>query len=395
MPPWLLGWAGAAVLCGSLFALGTHWPHPRLNGVHNRSVMRVAPALTPALGILGIAAFGALVTWGLTAEAGAGPSALHVWSAAALLSALVGDLTRPVNPWLATAHVAEAVLTSRHPTRHIPACPARLGRWPAAAGLLAFGAVELATPGDLQPRATALFLLGYTAIQVCAGVRYGTDVWADRGDGLGLTLTLFSRSAPLTVHDGQLAVRRPLGALTSIAWLPGTAALLAVVIGVAGFDSAAHHPAWLDISASVNDALEHIGTPPRPATTILTTVGLIVAVAIVIVAYQLGLRGMRSVAPPRAAGRSVTILGLALVPVAIAYVTAHHGLGLIADLPPGETVLRVVQITILTAGHVVALIVAHDRSIASFHDDTTAVRTVYWYSAGIERRIRRSLRTVT
>ena len=167
------------------------------------------------------------------------------------------------------------------------------------------------------------------------------------------------------------------------------------MIGVAGFDSAAHHPAWLDISASVNDALEHIGTPPRPATTILTTVGLIVAVAIVIVAYQLGLRGMRSVAPPRAAGRSVTILGLALVPVAIAYVTAHHGLGLIADLPPGETVLRVVQITILTAGHVVALIVAHDRSIASFHDDTTAVRTVYWYSAGIERRIRRSLRTVT
>ena len=146
MPPWLLGWAGAAVLCGSLFALGTHWPHPRLNGVHNRSVMRVAPALTPALGILGIAAFGALVTWGLTAEAGAGPSALHVWSAAALLSALVGDLTRPVNPWLATAHVAEAVLTSRHPTRHIPACPARLGRWPAAAGLLAFGAVDSPLP---------------------------------------------------------------------------------------------------------------------------------------------------------------------------------------------------------------------------------------------------------
>ena len=173
-------------------------------------------------------------------------------------------------------------------------------------------------------------------------------------------------------------MRRPLGALTSIAWLPGTAALFAVAIGVAGFHAAAHNPAWLDISASGHRALEHIGTASRPAPTILTTVGLLVAVAIVILAYQLGLRGMRSVAPPRAAGRSVTILGLALVPVAIAYVTAHHGLGLIADLPPGETALRFAQMTIVTAGHVVALIIAHDRSIAGFHEDTTAVRTVYW-----------------
>ena len=64
--------------------------------------------------------------------------------------------------------------------------PARLGRWPAAAGLLAFAWFELVSTSSQDPSSIAIAALVYAALQLIGMSLYGVAAWERDGDGLGV-----------------------------------------------------------------------------------------------------------------------------------------------------------------------------------------------------------------
>ena len=88
-------------------------------------------------------------------------------SGSPLLSVLLGDVFRAFNPWRALAR-ASARRAGRAGVRfEAPlAYPARLGRWPAALGILVFAAIELVFAADVHPRGLAVLALVYAVAQL-------------------------------------------------------------------------------------------------------------------------------------------------------------------------------------------------------------------------------------
>ena len=149
VPAWLFAWGASIVLIVSFFALAAGWRSPA-------SRIAAAPARGGALRAL----------LGLPAQVVCGPSAssssgwrstpgcegteapdrnfaltflfVTCWLGFPFFSAIFGDLFRPFNPWRAIGRAVGAGFESIAGQRaaHLP-YPERLGRWPAAIGLLA------------------------------------------------------------------------------------------------------------------------------------------------------------------------------------------------------------------------------------------------------------------
>ena len=91
--------------------------------------------------------------------------------------------------------------------------PAALGRWPAAAGILAFAWVELVYSGRTDPSNLAVLMLVYAAVQLVGMSLYGIEPWNRYGDAFGVYFGLFARISPLRWERGALlpaaAAERP------------------------------------------------------------------------------------------------------------------------------------------------------------------------------------------
>ena len=145
IPRWLFAWGAAVVLVVSFVALAVLWPQARLEYLRERRLLRVPAVLEVLAGLLGIAAFVLVVYAGFAGTqaptANLAPTVIFVifWVGIPFLSALLGDVFAPFNPWRAVAR-AVAWATSRAGAKAPAplAYPAWLGRWPAALGILAF-----------------------------------------------------------------------------------------------------------------------------------------------------------------------------------------------------------------------------------------------------------------
>jgi hypothetical protein len=126
------------------------------------------------------------------------------------VNALLGDVFRAVNPWRAGGRAAGWLLrrAGRAPA-HRP-YPAGLGRWPAAAGLLAFTWMELASGWAEEPRALAAAVIAYSIATWVAMAVYGVEAWARDGEAFGTYFNLFARVSPFETRDGVVGVRPPL-----------------------------------------------------------------------------------------------------------------------------------------------------------------------------------------
>ena len=221
------------------------------------------------------------------------------------------------------AGIAAAV--GRRPLPAPMAYPAGLGRWPAAAGILAFAWIELVYSGRTDPSHLAVLALVYAAVQLVGMSLYGIESWNRYGDGFGVYFGLFARMSPLRWTRGALYGRMPLSGLTTLDPVPGTVALLCTMIGTTSFDGFSAGPTWGEIAPRMTDSLRNIGFSQATALEIAYTLGLIVVVALMAGLYRLGVLGMRSVG-----GSDLTTDQLAarfahtLVPIALAYVVAHY-----------------------------------------------------------------------
>lgn len=419
IPRWLFAWGATVVLVASFVGLGTLWAKPRLQEVAERRVFGAPRILEVLGGLLGVAAFALVVYAGFAGTqvptANLAPTAIYValWVGVPVLSLFLGDVFRVLNPWRAVARgfgwVAVRV-AGRDALPEPLEYPERLGRWPAAIGLLGFAWVELVFADRDDPSTLAALALAYAAFQLVGMALYGIEPWTRRGDAFSAYFSLVARLSPLRWRDGALFRRPLLGGAAALSAVPGTVALLCVLIGTTTFDGFSQGDTWTSVAPDIQTFFLDVGLDQQRAIEAAFTVGLLACVLVVALLYRLGVQGMRSVGSvDRPARELAGAFAHSLAPIALAYAIAHYfsllayqgqALSYLLSDPLGDgsdifgwadgsidySVVSAndvwyVQVGALVIGHVAGLVLAHDRALAIYGSGKDATRSQMWMLA--------------
>ncbi|WP_320671092.1 fenitrothion hydrolase [Patulibacter defluvii] len=426
IPDWLFGWGAAVVLIVSFTGLALAWRRPLLQEDDWRPLPSRAarllprPPVTVVTGPVGVGLLAATIWAGL---AGTRELSLNfaptfvfvtVWLGGVLVSVLLGDVTRAFNPWRAIGRAVGAGATrlrGGRPLPHLP-YPPWLGRWPAVAGLLGFVWLELIydAPGGamLEPRTVAVAAIAYSVWTLVAMAAFGVERWSERGETFAVYFHLFSRLAPFEVRRGYVGRRRPLAAAGRWETLPGSLALVLTAIGVTAFDGA-QEGALREPGKWLFERALDAGWGTAGALRASNTAMLLGTIVVVAAIYWLGIAGVRRTVREPLVPLARTFAH-SFVPIALAYVVAHYfslfvfqiqaQFGYLLSDPLGDgsnlfgtaggqidyglldaEAIWYVQVAALVAGHVVALVLAHDRAIARFGDARVAARSQRWMLA--------------
>ena len=391
----------------SFFALAVLWPEPRLEKENWRPLRGGrAIASLPVQILCGAIGVFLLVVTILAGYIGSG-TALDNWAPTFLLitfwvgmvfvSILFGDVYRAFSPFRAIGRLL--------PSLNRP-YPERLGRWPAAVGLLIFTWIELISGWGENPGMLVTAALGYTVLMLAAQVYWGVETWTRNGEAFAVYFNMFSRISVFEVRDGSLGLRRLLSGLPRLDAGSGTVAFVTVMIGTVTFDGLSQGQLWRDVSADIVDLLDGFGIGALTASKIAATFGLLLGVGLVAGFYRLGIEGARSVGGGLSFEKLEHGFIHTLVPIAAVYVAAHYltflvfegqSITYLASDPFGQgwdlfgTVdsgidysifpqedTWYVQVAVVVVGHVCALALAHDRALTLYGDARLAVRSQYW-----------------
>jgi hypothetical protein len=389
LPLDLMVQAAVIALLASFFGLGVLWRTPRLRaGAAGRPVPLAIQRFADSAGLrwilrmVGLAAPAYALTTALLApgdEPNPLPYAVYVlfWVGIVPLSLLFGPVWRLVNP-LRTIHLLIAAITRISADRGLRPLPRSLGYWPAVLSLLGFVWLELAAPDRDSVSVLLLCLAGYAAIQLSAAVVFG-DRWFATGDGFEVYSTLVATMSPLGRRDdGRLVVRNPLDGVATFGPAPGAVVLIAVLLGSTFFDSISGSTQWVSVVQSVS-------VPD----TLIATAGLLVMIAIVAITF-VGATLLAGRAGDRGRKPVPGLLVHTIIPIVVGYVIAHYfsfllfqgQLAVILLVNPlgtheqisdvinygviTTTGIALVQVAAVIIGHVLAVISAHDRSVALF-----------------------------
>ena len=421
LPDWLMYYAGSLVLILSFVGLGVLWRRPVLEG-HGEgrplSERWQRLLLWPGWRIgLGAVATGLLVLVWLAAFVGrpdAGdniaPTFIWVifWLGLVPLVVVFGNLWSVLSPWKAVADaVAWAWSKTGRSWEPVADYPARLGRWPAAVLLFAFAALELAYPRAAEPRTLALAIVVYSWITWAGMLVYGRRAWNENGEAFNVYFGILALIAPFAVQEREgrrvVIVRPPLAGLTLPQTRPGTVAFVIVMLGSVAFDGLSRQQWWQD--RLYNLEAEYIINSPRTADLVATgfnVFGLLVTVIVIGVLFLVAVAAAGLVSGAREGLASVFVASL--VPIALAYSIAHYFTLLVnqgqfalplssdpfgkgwdlfgtADFQPSlfnsPNAIWYIQVGVLVGGHVLGLLLAHDRAVALWGSARTAVRTQY------------------
>jgi hypothetical protein len=402
IPMWLAYYGAAAVLVLSFAALGALWRTPILQREHLRRLVRVPrAALRIVLGALGLGLFVVVFVAALVGERSVGtniaPTFIWVifWLGLVPLTILFGNVWAWVNPWRAAADLiawcwSQARLEWEAPFSY----PERLGRWPAAFLLFCFAALELAYTDPSDPRMLALAIAIYSWITWVGMAAFGRDVWLRNGEAFSSYFGLISRLSILTLREGRLSLRRPLDNVARDREPPGTVAFVTVMLGSVAFDGFGRTSYWQDRLFRIDSELGAIA---------FNLLGLAAGVAFVACAYVAAVEVARRIG--RGQARLEQAFIGSLIPIAIAYVVAHYATLLLVqgqlaiplasdpfgygwDLfgtldyrvnvqPLTANQIWYLQSGALVLGHVLGLVIAHDKALALFGSTKVALRTQY------------------
>ncbi len=221
---------------------------------------------------------------------------------------------------------------------------------------------------------------------------------------------MFGRLGIFGSRDGRLERRRPFSAATNWATVPGSVGLVLASIATTSYDGASEG-AFADAIEKVIGWLEGTGLGLTASIRLTDTIFLLLTFAGVSLVYLLGVRGMRTV--PGAPSLAKLRVGFAhtLIPIALAYLVAHYFsffvfqeqaqfTYLLSDpLGTGTTdlfgtaasgvdyrlltanTIWYVQVGALIVGHVLGLMLAHDRALVYWPDYRKATASQYWMLA--------------
>lgn len=429
IPEWLFAWGAAVVLIVSFVALSVAWREPRFEGDRWRALpdplsraLLGVPAQVVA-GAVGVFLLGVTVWAGLygTEAPDRNFSVTFVfvtfWLGFVVVSVLLGNVFVAFNPWRALARTVAGLFRlvagqdAPPPVRY----PERLGRWPAAAGLLAFVWLELiyGQPGfqavGLTPHTVAVATLAYSAYTFVGMALFGIEKWCERGEVFTVYFGMFARLSPLEARDGRLGRRPWLEGATDWARVPGSVALVLFTIAATTYDGAQEGLLSGPINSTF-EALADAGLGPVAALRVTGTLYFAATIAVVCAIFWAGIAGMGT--PEK--GGSLRALGRAFahsfIPIGLAYLFAHYfslvlfqeqaqftyllsdPLGDGSDLFGtasggidygliGAEAVWYVQVASLVAGHVTALAMGHDRALAIYPTLRRATQSQYWMLA--------------
>jgi len=414
VPIWLFYYGAAIVLIVSFVLLGALWSRPILDRAAlghplfppAQRLLR-ARALVLALRAVSVVLF--LTVWASAAFGtthafeNLAPTFVYVvfWLGMPLLSVLLGDVWRVLDPWRSLAELVAVVRGRRGAANPYPDWT---GYYPAAALLFAFTAMELAFYDPSRPRALAAAITVYSLATWTGAARWGNEAWFRYGDGFSVYFGFFARMAPFAVREGRIIRRLPLSGLTTIEPLPGLLAFVSVMLGSVAFDGFSRTSWWQTWLFKVQSPFlpDSVGTADL-LTLLLNLAGLIGMITLVAVIFAAAIASARRLGHADRPFEDAIIPSL--VPIAFAYVVAHYfslfvyqgqfaipllsdplgrGWDLIgtSDFHPNLTLLRpstiwYVQAGALVLGHVCGLAVAHDRAIALLDSPRAALRSQY------------------
>jgi hypothetical protein len=193
--------------------------------------------------------------------------------------------------------------------------PERLGYWPAAVGLLAFGWMELVYPNNNFVGPVRLWLAIYVAVMLLGGQLFGPRFY-ERCDPFEVYSSLVAKLSVWGRDDqGRLVLRTPLGNLDTLRPEAGLVAVVSVLFGTIVFDSFRDSIPWLELTQGSFISEHHLAYA-------VNNVALFAFPFAVALFYCTGtmLTGVGEV------GRRLLPRHLApsLVPIIVGYVTAHY-----------------------------------------------------------------------
>lgn len=389
--PLPLAIAGAVtVLVVSFALLALAWREPRWPVPRGRAL----PALTrlvDAAWVRRLVAAAGLFVFGWTALAlwagqdrvtnpVFGFTYVWVWVGLVPLSLLFGPVWRRANPLRTLLRLAVRLGLPPDGLRPLPAATwRRLGRYPAAVGLLGFLWLELVQPGNNTLAVLRGWWLAWVLGVLGGGVLFGPR-WVGAADPFEAYAVLVSRASPWQRVARRLVWTNPLRHLATSRSPAGAWALVAVLLGGTAFDGFTGSSWWVRAVQSSDLA--------RP---VWGTAGLLLAVLLVAATFLLGVRPLDGVrGQVRRPGRDLLAAGV--VPIVVGYAVAHYlsllvlegqrtlinlsdplGLGWnvfgTAELAINQlwletpAVTAVLQLLAIVGGHVAGVLVAHEVSV--------------------------------
>jgi hypothetical protein len=292
-----------------------------------------------------------------------------LWVGVPAVSLAVGPVWRAVSP---VRTVYRLLPSSRRPPPS--GYPAALGYWPAAAGLLAFVWLELASPDPGSLAAVKIWLLLYLAVTFAGTLVFGTR-WCANADPFEVYGVVTSRLSPLRRNpDGRIAIGNPFDHLPSLPVRPGTVAVLAVLLGSTAFDSFSAMPQWRQFVDDTSGSSTLLAVVVR-------TAALVFFAAVVATTFTLAAMATGGV-DARRRRELPGLMAHSLIPIVVGYVFAHYltylvergqqtvlrllGFGNVAPyyvLSMHPTVLATLKVCFVVAGHIAGVIAAHDRAL--------------------------------
>ena len=377
---------GAALaLLASFVGLAFLWREPRLRPEDGWEVPRGVQAVLDARWFRGLlAGLSLLLTcWVLLALVvgrddanNPVPYVVYVWLWVGMpfLSLVFGAIWAILNPvrWL---HRGIAAL-ARIP-RDFTLTDVDLGFWPAAAGLFAFTWLELVAPDRTTMLVLRLAIGLFVLVSIVGSLSFG-ERWFREGDPFEVLSRLYGQLSPLGRRpDGRLVLRTPVHGPSLLAARRGLLATAAVMLGGTAYDS-------LTADIRYAGSVQSTAAPDLVRTATLLGVILLVGGALHLAA---AVSAWLSGVPVRGMAADVAP---SLLPIAAGYLVAHYysllvfqgprTLALLSDplgvganwlgtggvapwgWPIQPTLVAAVQAGAIVLGHVLGVVVAHERA---------------------------------
>lgn len=335
-----------------------------------------------------------------------------VWIGGPVLSALVGNALQVFNPWRSIGQFGGFIyrkLLGDDPV-HL-AYPERLGRWPAAITLIGFIWLEIVFGSELSgavltPQLVGFTAIGYSFLTLSMISVFGTKAWCRNGELFSVLFGMFATLSCFESRHGRVGRRRVLSGTFGWAGKSGSSAFVLAAISGTTYDGAQQGlllgpREWL--AALVGD----LGVGSSAAAWTADTTMLLMIWLIVGGIYQFGVWGMRRLPNSPSFSQLKTDFAHSLIPIALAYLIAHYfsyfveriqaqftylisdPLGRGWDLFGtvdfqvnsdlfGDALVWYLQLAVLLCGHVIGLILAHDRSLMIWKNVRVAARSQYW-----------------
>jgi hypothetical protein len=327
------------------------------------------------------------------------------WLGIPFLSVLFGNVWSALSPWRTVADVVVWFLElGGREARPVLPWSGKWGRFPAAAALFAFVALELAKVQPDYPRTLAIAIALYSYWAWAGMAVYGREAWTRYGEGFAVMFELLSRIAPFAAREGRVVIRWPFTGLAGEDRTRGALVFVAVMLGSTTFDGFSRSSTWQDLITNLHGRLADSSQRTVDLAVMLVNLGgLVLFIAFILASYLAAVAAAEKLGGIR---RSlVPDFVLPLVPISAAYMVAHYfTLAIIqgqfmiplvsdpfgrgwdlfgtVDFAPNLAIVSYatvwyVQVGALVVGHVAGLAIAHDRAVALFPRREDALRSQY------------------